>query len=236
MGPAGTIETETSAILHEHGIPHDPFSKAVEACLPVMPWKIDDEEYLKRKDFRDIIVCSVDPPGCADIDDALHCRRLDDGMYEVGVHIADVSYFVRPGNALDDEASKRGTTVYLADRRIDMIPRKHFFGAVEVVFKIKISVFNFYFFTFLAMISSNLASLHSGTDKLVFSVIWKMTPSADILETNFYKGIMNSQAAMTYGEAQARLNSKETDDKITSSLRGLSALAQILKKKRFDNG
>ncbi|OXA50994.1 Exosome complex exonuclease RRP44 [Folsomia candida] len=209
LGPAGTIETETSAILHEHGIPHDPFSKAVEACLPQMPWTIDPSEYAKRKDFRDIIVCSVDPPGCTDIDDALHCRRLDDGMYEVGVHIADVSYFVQPNNALDDEAAKRGTTVYLADRRIDMIP---------------------------PLISSNLASLHSGTDKLVFSCIWTMTPSADILDTKFYKGIMNSKSAMTYAEAQARLNSKTTGDPITDSLRGLSTLAQILKKKRFDNG
>jgi len=125
LGPAGTIETETEAILHEHGIPHDPFSKAVEACLPAMPWKIDPEEYQKRKDFRDIIVCSVDPPGCTDIDDALHCRKNADGTYEVGVHIADVSYFVQPNNPLDDEAAKRGTTVYLADRRIDMIPREY---------------------------------------------------------------------------------------------------------------
>lgn len=98
----------------------------MEACLPTLPYKIDPVEYKKRKDFRDIIVCSVDPPGCTDIDDALHCFKIDENTYEVGVHIADVSYFVRPETALDDEAAKRGTTVYLADRRIDMIPSESY--------------------------------------------------------------------------------------------------------------
>lgn len=110
--------------MHEHGIPHGPFSKAVESCLPKLPYTIDPEEYNKRQDFRNTLVCSVDPPGCTDIDDALHCRQIDDNTYEVGVHIADVSYYVTPETALDDEASKRSTSVYLADRRIDMIPRK----------------------------------------------------------------------------------------------------------------
>jgi exosome complex exonuclease DIS3/RRP44 len=150
----------------------------------------------------------VDPPGCTDIDDTLHCREIDGGIFEVGVHIADVSHYVRPRNALDEEAAKRGTTVYLADRRIDMIP---------------------------AGLSSNLCSLHAGTEKLVFSCIWKMDKDAKILETKFYKGIIQSKAAMTYAEAQAKLNSKDTDE-ITQSLKRLSFLAQVLKKQRLENG
>ncbi|CAL8094361.1 unnamed protein product [Orchesella dallaii] len=209
LGDAGTIETETQAILHEHGIPHDPFSKAVEACLPTLPYTIDPEEYTKRKDFRDLVICSVDPEGCTDIDDALHCKKLDDEIYEVGVHIADVSYYVRPETALDEEAAKRSTTVYLADRRIHMIP---------------------------GTLSTTVASLHCKEDKLVFSVVWKMDKNAQILDTKFYKGIMNSKAAMTYAEAQSRLNSKTANDEISVSLKGLSYLAQILRKRRFDNG
>jgi len=90
---------------------------------------------------------------------------------------------------------------------------------------------------FLALLSSNLASLHSGSDKLVFSVIWKMSEDGDILDTHFFKGIINTKAAMTYAEAQARLNvPNKTGDPITASLKNLSKLAQILKKKRFDNG
>lgn len=124
MGKAGSLETETEAILYEHGVPHDPFSKAVEACLPSLPFVISEEELARRKDFRNITIVSVDPPGCTDIDDALHCDLNADGTFEVGVHIADVSHFVRPGTALDAEAARRCTTVYLADRRIDMIPSK----------------------------------------------------------------------------------------------------------------
>lgn len=125
-------ETETDAILQEHGVRYDAFSKAVEACLPPLPYEIDASEYGKRKDFRQLLVVSVDPPGCTDIDDALHCQQLSDGSFEVGVHIADVSYYVRPETKLDDEAAKRGTTVYLADRRIDMIPSKVYFACKEI--------------------------------------------------------------------------------------------------------
>jgi len=76
--------------------------------------------------LRNLDICSVDPPGCTDIDDALHCRSLSNGNFNVGVHIADVSHFIRPGTALDKEASLRATTVYLVDKRIDMVPGKHF--------------------------------------------------------------------------------------------------------------
>nr|GFD52116.1 exosome complex exonuclease RRP44 [Tanacetum cinerariifolium] len=87
-----------------------------------VPTSTEDLGWKGRRDLRDLIVCSIDPPGCVDIDDALHARKLPNGNYEVGVHIADVSHFVKPNNAMDKEASQRGTTVYLVDKRIDMLP------------------------------------------------------------------------------------------------------------------
>ena len=107
----------------------------------------DTTDLATRKDFRDICVCSVDPPGCTDIDDALHARLLPGGLVEVGVHIADVTYFVPAGSALDKEAAARATTVYLVDRRIDMLP---------------------------GLLGTNLCSLKSNVDRLAFSVVWRM--------------------------------------------------------------
>ena len=109
-------------VLIEHGIPYQPFSAAVLAEMPSLPWTVPPSELEKRTDFRDLNVCSIDPPGCTDIDDALHVRPLENGNYECGVHIADVSHFIRPGSLCDQEAAKRGTTVYLTNRRIDMVP------------------------------------------------------------------------------------------------------------------
>ncbi|XP_074995184.1 exosome complex exonuclease RRP44 isoform X2 [Calonectris borealis] len=162
-----------------------------------------------REDLRHLYVCSVDPPGCTDIDDALHCREVENGNIEVGVHIADVSHFIRPGNALDEESAKRGTTVYLCEKRIDMVPE---------------------------LLSSNLCSLRSNVDRLAFSCIWEMNHKAEILKTRFTKSIINSKASLTYAEAQMRIDSATMNDDITTSLRGLNKLAKILKKKRIDNG
>ncbi|KAJ7414076.1 Exosome complex exonuclease RRP44 [Pitangus sulphuratus] len=162
-----------------------------------------------REDLRHLNVCSVDPPGCTDIDDALHCREIENGNIEVGVHIADVSHFIRPGNALDEESVKRGTTVYLCEKRIDMVPE---------------------------LLSSNLCSLRSNVDRLAFSCIWEMNHKAEILKTRFTKSIINSKASLTYAEAQMRIDSATMNDEITTSLRGLNKLAKILKKKRIENG
>ncbi|RMC06964.1 hypothetical protein DUI87_16416 [Hirundo rustica rustica] len=162
-----------------------------------------------REDLRHLNVCSVDPPGCTDIDDALHCREIGNGNLEVGVHIADVSHFIRPGNALDEESVKRGTTVYLCEKRIDMVPE---------------------------LLSSNLCSLRSNVDRLAFSCIWEMNHKAEILKTRFTKSIINSKASLTYAEAQMRIDSAAMNDDVTTSLRELNKLAKILKRKRIDNG
>ncbi|XP_005070389.1 exosome complex exonuclease RRP44 isoform X1 [Mesocricetus auratus] len=209
LGDVGEKETETEVLLLEHDVPHQPFSQAVLSFLPKMPWSITENDMKNREDLRHLCVCSVDPPGCTDIDDALHCRELSNGNLEVGVHIADVSHFIRPGNALDQESARRGTTVYLCEKRIDMVPE---------------------------LLSSNLCSLRSNVDRLAFSCIWEMNHNAEILKTRFTKSVINSKASLTYAEAQMRIDSAAMKDDITTSLRGLNKLAKILKKGRIEKG
>ncbi|XP_063068491.1 exosome complex exonuclease RRP44 [Engraulis encrasicolus] len=209
LGSAGDKDTETEVLLLEHDVPHLPFSQNVLSFLPKMPWTITDDVMKNRVDLRHLVVCSVDPPGCTDIDDALHCRDLENGNLEVGVHIADVSHFIRPGNALDQEAANRGTTVYLCGMRIDMVPE---------------------------LLSSNLCSLRSNVERLAFSCIWEMNHNAEILNTRFTKSVINSKASLTYAEAQMRIDDASMNDDITKSLRGLNKLAKILKAGRIENG
>lgn len=209
LGGAGDKETEQEVLLLEHDVPHQAFSQAVLSFLPKMPWAITPEDMAKREDLRHLTVCSVDPPGCTDIDDALHCRELENGNLEVGVHIADVSHFIRPGNALDKEAANRGTTVYLCGKRIDMVPE---------------------------LLSSNLCSLRSDVERFAFSCIWEMNDKAEILKTRFTKSAINSKASLTYAEAQMRIDDTSMNDDITKSLRGLNKLAKILKKERIKKG
>ena len=209
LGDIGDKEAENEVLLLEHDVPYQPFSAAVLADLPSSSWSIPEDEVANRADLQHLAVCSVDPPGCTDIDDALHCRTLEGGNLEVGVHIADVSYFIRPGSAVDKEAAERGTTVYLCDKRIDMVPE---------------------------VLSSNLCSLREGEVRLAFSVIWEMTPAAEVLSTSFMKSIIKSRRAFTYAEAQMRIDDKSLDDDVTLSLRHLNSLAKVLKQKRIDAG
>uniref|UniRef100_A0A8C0F7E9 Exosome complex exonuclease RRP44 n=1 Tax=Bubo bubo TaxID=30461 RepID=A0A8C0F7E9_BUBBB len=188
LGSAGDKETETEVLLLEHDVPHQPFSQAVLSFLPKMPWSITEQDMKYREDLRHLYVCSVDPPGCTDIDDALHCREVENGNIEVGVHIADVSHFIRPGNALDEESVKRGTTVYLCEKRIDMVPE---------------------------LLSSNLCSLRSNVDRLAFSCIWEMNHKAEILKTRFTKSIINSKVTLTLSSPEVRFHmDSETHDPI----------------------
>ncbi|XP_066562657.1 exosome complex exonuclease RRP44 [Amia ocellicauda] len=209
LGNAGDKETETEVLLLEHDVPHQAFSQAVLSFLPTMPWHITEEDLKKREDLRHLHVCSVDPPGCTDIDDALHCLDLENGNLEVGVHIADVSHFIRPGNAMDLESANRGTTVYLCEKRIDMVPE---------------------------LLSSNLCSLRSNVERFAFSCIWEINHEAEIISTRFTKSVINSKASLTYAEAQMRIDDLSMNDEITKSLRGLNALAKILKKRRIEKG
>lgn len=159
--------------------------------------------------MRKLSICSVDPPGCTDIDDALHCRQLSNGNFEVGVHIADVSHFIRPGTPLDKEAASRATTVYLVDKRIDMVPE---------------------------LLSSNLCSLRGNVERFAFSCVWEMDKDANITKTKFHKSVIESKAALTYEQAQLIIDDKNKNDDIAQSLRRLNSLAKILKRRRTENG
>lgn len=211
LGEIGDKETENELVLLEHDIPYLEFTKAVLNCLPdPEKWSVPEEEYARRLDLREYNVCSVDPPGCTDIDDALHYKDLGGDLCEIGVHIADVSHFVKPYTAIDLEAANRGTTVYLVDRRINMIPE---------------------------VLSSNLCSLMGGEERLTFSVIWKMNKkTGEKLEAKFYKSVIKSKGAFTYAEAQNRIDSPNMKDEVTLGLRGLNSMAKILRRKRIENG
>lgn len=209
IGPVGDKEAENEVILLEHDCPHTKFSEAVLNCLPKMPWVITEKDEAERTDLRHLDICSVDPIGCTDIDDALHCRKLENGNFEVGVHIADVSHFIRPNTALDKEAQNRSTTVYLTTRRIDMVPD---------------------------LLSSNLCSLRGNVDRFAFSVIWEMSPKAEVLSFKFCKSIIKSRGELSYEQAQQRIDDPNMQDDLTNSLRNLNMLAKQLKKKRIDAG
>lgn len=209
LGDCGDKETENEVLLLEHDIPHQPFSQLVLNDLPQMPWVITEQEYAERCDLREYNVCSIDPPGCTDIDDALHCRELENGNFECGVHIADVTHFIKPNTHIDKEAESRGTTVYLVDQRIDMIPE---------------------------LLSSNLCSLHEKVERFAFSCVWELTPEGDIIKVDFFKSVICSKAAMTYAEAQMMIDDESRQDEIPRNLRHLNRLAKKLKQKRLDAG
>ncbi|KAL3284855.1 hypothetical protein HHI36_018994 [Cryptolaemus montrouzieri] len=209
LGKIGNQDTENEVVLLEHDVPHCQFSEEVLSCLPKLPWIVTEEDEKRRVDLRNITICSVDPPGCTDIDDALHCRDLGNGKLEVGVHIADVSHFIRPGTAIDLEAASRATTVYLVNKRIDMVPE---------------------------LLSSNLCSLRGGEVRFAFSCIWEMDQDANILNTRFHKSIIQSKRAMTYEEAQITIDDKSINDDLAFGLRGLNRLAKILKSRRLEKG
>lgn len=212
LGDVGDKNTENKVLLLEHDVPHEPFSNAVLKCLPNSDWRIPQDEFKVRTDLRHLPICSVDPPGCTDIDDCLHFVPVEGklGVAEVGVHIADVSYFIRPNTSIDEEARNRGTTVYLCDKRIDMVPE---------------------------LLSSNLCSLRSDGDRLAFSCIWEInTKTAEIISTKFCKSVIRSKQSLTYAEAQLRIDDASVDDDVISGLRGLNKLAKIFKSGRINKG
>lgn len=209
IGEMGSRETENEVLLLEHDIPHAPFSEAVLDCLPRDNWEPDLSEGHPRVDLRHLTICSVDPLGCTDIDDALHCKQIGDDLFEVGVHIADVTHFVRPGTAIDEEAALRGTTVYLCDRRIDMLP---------------------------ALLSSNLCSLRGEEERYAFSCIWTMTSSADIQSVKYHKSLIKSKAALTYEKAQEIIDDPKEQNDVAQGLRGLMKLSKVLNARRTGNG
>ncbi|KAG0768707.1 hypothetical protein G6F62_004029 [Rhizopus arrhizus] len=215
LGPIHELDTEISAILVEHDISVSQASQGFsEASLrempidsPESPWQPEKEEIDKRRDLRDLIVFSIDPPNCQDIDDAMSIKELSNGHVELGVHIADVSYFVKENFITDLEARSRGTTVYLADRRFDMLP---------------------------SVLSERVCSLRHRVDRYAVSVIWTMDEKYNILDTWFGRTIIHSSCEMEYEQAQQLLNGKQVASGLDASLckklkPRIEKLAQVLR-------
>lgn len=215
LGELETKAAETEALLLEWDVQYRPFPKTVLDCLPSeghnwkVPASMEDQGWRDREDLRELLICSIDPPGCQDIDDALHARKLPNGNFEVGVHIADVSHFVKPANAMDTEASIRGTTVYLVDKRIDMLP---------------------------PLLGTDLCSLKPYVERYAFSVLWEVNDNADIVNVRFTKSVIKSREAFSYEQAQLRIDDKSQKDDLTEGMRVLLDLSKKLKKKRMDAG
>lgn len=217
IGSSEDKETETEVILIENGITTRKFSDAAMACLPDVSWRVSEEHCKSRWDLRDWTICSVDPPGCTDIDDALHFRDMENGEVEIGVHIADVTAFVAHDSPLDREAAERGCTVYLVDRRIEMLP---------------------------ALLSGNFCSLRGGEERLAFSALIRLNKKGDVTNVEFGRSVIKSSAALTYEQAQNRIDDARKkmkrgvsiDDKVTKGLVGLAKMAKTLRARRMAAG
>jgi len=221
IGKAGEHRAEMNAIVMEHGFKTS-FSPEVEreaTELEKNHSNIIAEEITKRKDYRDRVTMTIDPITAKDFDDALSLRELPDGKYEVGIHIADASFFAKPGTAIGEEAQKRGTSVYLVDATIPMLPHA---------------------------LSAGIASLKPDEDRLAFSAVFVLDKNANMLERTFTKSVIRSDKRFSYEEAQevldktARLNLNSGSQGLTlpfaKELNVMLKLATIMRKQRADEG
>ena len=206
LGEPQRHQTEIHAILLEYDLP-EAFPPEVLAEAEALPKDLPPEEIERRHDFRDILTFTIDPEDAKDFDDAISFRVLPSGLYEVGIHIADVSYYVRPGTALDEEAYKRGTSVYLVDRTIPMLPER---------------------------LSADLCSLKPHEDRLTFSVVCQMDAQARVKSVWMGKSIIHSQRRFTYEEAQHEI--EKGTSSLANALRTLNNLAKKLHEKRLREG
>ena len=206
LGKAGDNTTEMHAILAEYGLPYV-YPQAVEAAAEKLSADITPEDYAEREDFRDVVTFTIDPKDAKDFDDALSIRTLKPGLWEVGVHIADVSHYVKEGSIIDKEAAKRATSVYLVDRTIPMLPER---------------LCNF------------ICSLRPDEEKLAYSVIFEMNEKAEVKNYRIRHTVIKSNRRFTYEEAQQIIETGEGDYK--EEVLQLNSLAQILRQKRMAAG
>lgn len=205
LGKAGDNNTEIHAILEEYNLPYK-FTEKVEADANKIRANIG-EEVKKRKDFREVFTFTIDPFDAKDFDDAISLKRISETLYEVGVHIADVSYYVQPDTLLDKEAYRRGTSVYLVDRVVPMLPEK---------------------------LSNNLCSLKPNEDKLCFAAVFEITDKGEVRQKWFGRTIINSDKRFSYEEAQQILDSG--DGEYSKDLKTLDKIAKELRRQRFAKG
>ncbi|XP_014776921.1 DIS3-like exonuclease 2 isoform X1 [Octopus bimaculoides] len=226
LGESGDIETETKGILIENDIDESEFPDSVTDSLPIdcsTPWTVPKEEYSNRRDLTKQCIFTIDPASARDLDDAVSCEILEEGLYEIGVHIADVSYFLKEATSLDKVAASRATSVYLTQRVIPMLPQ---------------------------ILCEKLCSLNPNEPRLTFSVIWHINDKAEIVNEWFGRSIINSCAKLSYDHAQGFINDPSHEytkeqlppisgfsiNDIKSRILTLHKIASILRDKRFEGG
>ena len=213
LGEPGENDTEMHAILAEYALPYR-FESEVANAADQISEEITAEDLKGREDFRNTLTFTIDPADAKDFDDALSFKKLENGNYEIGVHIADVTHYVRPGSIVDKEAQERGTSVYLVDRTVPMLPEK---------------------------LCNKLCSLRPNEEKLTFSAVFEMTPLGRIVNQRFGKTVIYSDFRFAYEEAQAIIDEPKAahegvPGEIVDAVLTLHSLATKLRKKRFAAG
>ncbi len=206
LGKKGENTAEMHAILAEFGLPYK-YPENVEKAAQKIEAGITPEEVSKREDFRNVTTFTIDPRDAKDFDDALSIRQLANGNWEVGVHIADVTHYVRPGSIIDKEAKERATSVYLVDRTIPMLPEH---------------------------LSNGICSLRPNEEKLTFSAIFEMDPKGNVVNHRIGRTVICSDRRFTYEEAQEIIESGKGD--FAREINVLNGLAQVLRRKRYEAG
>lgn len=206
LGVAGQNNTEMHAILAEFGLPYT-YPEEVERAADRIPNQISEEEIAKREDFRQVTTFTIDPKDAKDFDDALSMQRLDNGNWEVGVHIADVTHYVQPDSVIDKEAFARATSVYLVDRTIPMLPER---------------------------LCNQICSLRPDEEKLTYSAIFEITDDANIVKSRIGRTVIKSDRRFTYEEAQEVIETGTGDYK--EEILKLDALAKLFRSRRFKEG
>ena len=206
LGKAGENNAEIHAILAEFGLPYR-YPEAVEKAADRIDAGITDDVVAARRDMRNVTTFTIDPKDAKDFDDALSLRKLPTGNYEVGVHIADVTHYVRPDTVIDREARDRATSVYLVDRVVPMLPEH---------------------------LSNGICSLRPDEDKLTFSTVFEMTPDGRVVKSDITRTVIRSNRRFTYEEAQDVIESGKGD--YADEILTLDRLAKILRAARYENG
>lgn len=206
LGRAGDNTTEMHAILAEYGLPYS-YPENVEHAAEQIPAEISAEDLAERKDFRDVLTFTIDPKDAKDFDDALSIRRVNDGLWEVGVHIADVSHYVKEGSIIDKEAFKRATSVYLVDRTVPMLPER---------------LCNF------------ICSLRPDEEKLAYSVIFRIDDKGNVRDSHIAHTVIRSNRRFTYEEVQDILEARQGE--YAAELMQLNTFAKILRERRMAAG
>ena len=206
LGQAGDNDAEMHAILAEYDLPYR-FEQEIEDAAQNIDARITERDYAERRDFRDVTTFTIDPADAKDFDDALSIRKCEDGLWEVGVHIADVTHYIRPDDVLDREARDRGTSVYLVDRTVPMLPER---------------------------LCNELCSLRPNEEKLSFSAVFKLNDNAEVVDEWFGRTVIYSDRRFTYAEAQARIETGVGD--YAEEIAVLNRLAQTMRARRFKDG